>query len=442
MRIDGLDIPVSGVPEQAIVQGAHVSVVALLGNDYQGLSPAILVSEGDRVKTGQPLFEDRKYPRIKFTSPGSGTVSQINRGARRRLLSVVVALDGDDAETFPSWSAADLAGLRRDQVADVLLASGLWTAFRARPYAKVPDPGSVPHSIFVTAVDTNPLAARPEVIIGEYPEAFGNGLTVISRLTEGPVFVCRAPYVELPKGTGKQITEAEFAGPHPSGLVGTHIHFLDPVSARRTVWHLNYQDVIAIGKLMTSGQLWTTRIVSLAGPVVKRPRLVRTRLGAETDALCRGELEDTDCRVISGSVLSGRAARAPENYLGRYHHQISVIAEQKGEGQTPWLGAARDAFSVYGVFSTGRKRLPLSSAMHGSPGPMVAFGAFERVMPLDILPTQLMRALLVGDTDMAQALGCLELEEEDLALCSFVCPSKLNYGLMLRSALSQIEKEG
>jgi len=442
MRVNGLDIPLSGASKQTITAGAKVAAVALVGDDYVGLSPAMRVEEGDRVKLGQPLFEDRKRPGIMFTSPGSGIISQINRGVRRRLLSVIVRLEDDDEEIFPSWVAEDLTGLLHNQVTDTLLASGLWTAFRTRPYSKIPDPGTIPHSIFVTAVDSNPLAARPEVIIGENPEAFSNGLTVISHLTEGTVFVCKGPYVDLPQGASKKIKEAEFAGPHPSGLVGTHIHFLDPVSARRTVWHLNYQDVIAIGKLFTSGRLWTQRIVALGGPMVKKPRLVRTRLGADTDALTHSELQETNCRIISGSVLSGRATRPPENFLGRYHLQVSVIAEASNGAQKSWLGGDRNAFSVYRLPTTAKRDLPLTSAAHGYPTAMVAFGAFERVMPLDILPTQLVRALLVGDTDMAQALGCLELDEEDLALCTFVCSSKLNYGPMLRDALSHIEKEG
>ena len=436
--VEGLDIPIEGPPDQVISGRPAVTSVALLGNDYMGLSPAMRVKEGDRVRLGQPLFADRKHPDILFNSPGAGVVTEINRGARRALLSVVVSLAGDDEEVFPFWPDGDLTGLSRDQVKETLLASGLWTAFRTRPYGKVPDPGTEPHSVFVTATDTNPLAARPEVVIGEYPTDFANGLVVISRLTEDSVMVCKAPYVDLPVGASDNISVAEFSGPHPSGLVGTHIHVLDPVGPKKTVWHLNYQDVIAIGKLFTTGRIWAERIVALAGPVVRRPRLIHTRLGADTDELTRGELDDVEARIISGSVLSGRRARRPENYLGRFHSQVSVIAEaQPGDG--------RDVFSTYNrvVSRQSRKRrFALTTALHGRPTAMVPLGGFERVMPLDILPTQLLRALLVGDTDMAQALGCLELDEEDLALCTYVCPSKLNYGPLLRETLERIEKEG
>jgi len=441
---EGLDIPIEGDPEQSISDCLDASAVAVLGSDYLGLSPALLVREGDRVKLGQPLFTDRKHPSVIFASPGSGIVAEVNRGTKRALLSVVVRLDGDDEENFPSFPREDLPGLRRDQVLQILLGSGLWTALRARPYGKLADPETTPCSIFVTAVDSNPLAARPEVIIGEEREAFGDGLTVLSHLTDGPVFLCKAPGADLPLGDSRSTIASDFSGPHPSGLVGTHIHFLDPADANRTVWHMNYQDVIAVGKLFTTGQLSIERVISLAGPVVRRPRLVRTRLGADLAALTRNELENVGHRVISGSVLSGREARAPEHFLGRYHSQVSVIAEARADVRERWLGD-RDVFSLHGLWAGGarlmRKFAP-TTAMHGRPAAMVPFGGFEKVTPLDILPTQLLRALLVGDTDMAQALGCLELDEEDLALCTYVCASKIDYGASLRDALRRIEKEG
>ena len=441
---EGLHIPIEGAPEQSIFDGPAVSSVAVLGGDYVGFSPALQVRQGDRVKLGQPLFTDRKHPSVIFASPGSGVVAEVNRGARRALLSVVVRLDGDDEENFPSWSREDLPGLRRDQVAAALLSSGLWTALRARPYGKVADPETTPCSIFITAVDSNPLAARPEVIIGEEREAFGDGLTVLSHLTNGPVFLCKGPGADLPLGDSEKTIASDFSGPHPSGLVGTHIHFLDPVGAKRAVWHLNYQDVIAIGKLFTTGRLWTDRVISLAGPVVRRPRLIRTRLGVDIAALTRDELENVQHRVISGSVLSGREARKPEHYLGRYHSQVSVIADARPDIRDRWFGS-RDVFSIYGLWAGGERpmrKFAITTAMHGRPAAMVPFGGFEKVTPLDIMPTQLLRALLIGDTDMAQALGCLELDEEDLALCTFVCPSKINYGASLRDALQRVEKEG
>ena len=440
----GSNIPIAGAPEQVIEAGPKVTSVALLGDDYIGMRPTIRVREGEPVKLGQPLFTDRRRPEVHFTSPGCGVVTSINRGAKRALESVVLRLTGDEEVMFAAYSPSQLAQLQPDQVTDNLLNSGLWTAFRTRPYSKMPEPETTPHSIFVTAMDSTPLAAKAEVVIQVYRQDFVHGLTVISHLTRGQVFLCKEPGADIATGDLAKIAVVEFTGPHPAGLVGTHIHFVDPVSAAKTVWHLNYQDVIAIGKLFTTGQLWAERIVALAGPLVHRPRLLRTRLGANTDDVVQGEVRDVPCRVISGSVLSGRRASGAESYLGRFHHQVSVIAEGQSREQSG-LPFGCDIYSAThtSLLRWSRNRTyGVTTALHGGRKAMVPIGTFERVMPLDILPTQLLRALVAGDTDMAQALGCLELDEEDLALCTFMCPSKWDYGPLLRACLIRIEKEG
>jgi Na+-transporting NADH:ubiquinone oxidoreductase subunit A len=442
----GLDIPITGTPEQTIHAASPVNSVALVGRDYIGMKPSMLVNEGDRVKLGQPLFLDKKIPGVTHTSPGSGVVQAIHRGARRALQSVVIRLEGDEEETFNHHDPTALATLEPGQVKENLLASGLWTAFRTRPYSRVPLPETSPHAIFVPAMDTRPLAARPEVVIREHGDDFVNGLDVVSRLTEGPVFVCTEPDADIPRpATGRVRVEA-FSGLHPAGLVGTHIHFLDPVSATKTVWHVNYQDVIAIGKFFTTGRIWVERIIALGGPPVLKPRLLRTRLGANTNDLLENELEDVEVRPLSGSILGGRRSIGTEAFLGRYHHQLSVLAESHERALFGWLNPTRDLFSVLNVFtsalSRSTHRFAMNTCQNGSPRAMVPIGSYEKVMPLDILPTQLLRALVVGDTDTAQALGCLELDEEDLALCSFVCVGKYDYGPILRKNLTQIEKEG
>jgi Na+-transporting NADH:ubiquinone oxidoreductase subunit A len=407
------------------------------------------VQEGDRVKLGQPLFTDNKNPGVTFTSPGSGVVEAINRGARRVLQSVVIRLDGEESsrrESFSQYDRGELASLSDHQVRENLLTSGLWTALRTRPYSKVPSPDGVPSALFVTAMDSNPLAADPGVVIGEFVEDFRDGLTILSKLFDGKIYVCKARGSAVPVPEQDRFIAAEFAGPHPAGLVGTHIHFLKPVSATRGVWHMGYQDVIAVGRLFTTGELWVERIVSLAGPVVGQPRLLRTRLGASTEDLVRGELSGEERRVLSGSVLNGRRAAGWACFLGRYHNQVSVLREGRERELFGWISPGVDKYSAANVFVSslrrGAKLFRFSTSQNGSPRAMVPIGTYERVVPLDVLPTQLLRALLVGDTDSAQALGCLELDEEDLALCSFVCPSKYDYGPMLRENLEQIEREG
>ncbi|EPR8181824.1 Na(+)-translocating NADH-quinone reductase subunit A [Enterobacter hormaechei] len=441
----GLDLPISGVPEQHVTTGASIHHVAIVGDDYVGMRPAMLVQEGDRVIKGQALFEDKKNPGVMFTAPASGTVVAIHRGERRVLQSVVIQIEGDEKREFARFDAADLATLSHDVVQTQLLESGLWTALRTRPYSKTPEPGTVPAAIFVTAIDTNPLSADPQPLILAERKAFDAGLTVLTRLTPGKVHVCQASGGKLGGHPQGQVAFNEFAGPHPAGLVGTHIHFLEPVSLTKQVWHLNYQDVIAIGKLFTTGELCAERIIAIGGPQATQPRLVRTLLGADLTALLAGETKEGENRIISGSVLSGRHATGPMAWLGRFHLQVSVVLEGRDKELFGWVLPGAEKYSVtrttLGHFLR-HKLFNFSTSTNGGERAMVPIGNYERVMPLDILPTVLLRDLLAGDTDGAQALGCLELDEEDLALCTYVCPGKYEYGPVLREVLTRIEQEG
>ncbi len=436
----GLDLPIKGSPKQEIGEGNAIKRVAVIGSDYPGMKPTMLVQEGDQVKLGQPLFADKKNDGVQFTAPGSGKVIEINRGERRVFQSVVIELDGKDtAVKFKSHT--DLAALTREAVVEELVESGLWTAIRRRPYEKIPAINAVPHSIFVNAMDTNPLAGDQALAIARQPEAFVDGISVISKLTEGTVFVCRDPQAAFDAGSAQVET---FSGKHPAGLVGTHIHHLDPVGEGKEVWHVSAQDVIAIGRLFKEGVLSTERVVSLAGPSVKSPRLVVTRVGASLDELTAGELVDGSHRVVSGSILGGRTASGVFGYLGRYHQQVSVLEEGTHRVPFGWLSPGTNKHSVMGIYLSKLmpgKLLDYTTNTNGSPRAMVPVGAYEKVMPLDILPTQLLRSLIVGDTDMAVKLGALELAEEDLALCTYVCPGKYEYGPILRDNLTTIELE-
>jgi Na+-transporting NADH:ubiquinone oxidoreductase subunit A len=442
----GLNVPIAGAPVQRIEDANPIGWVALVAKDYLGLRPQLMVRVGDRVRLGQALFSDKGNPGVVFTSPGCGEVVSIHRGERRSLQSVVVRLDGDDEERFAAYDRAALLELDRNEVREVLLRSGLWPSFRSRPFSKVPSADASPHSIFVTAIDTNPLAGDPRVVIAERAQELCDGLAVVSRLTEGSVYVCQAPgpEIELPKI--ESVTPAFFDGPHPAGLPGTHIHFLDPVSEQKSVWHISYQDVIAIGSLFTSGRICTERIVALGGPLVHRPRLLRTRRGASTEDLLKGEIEPSACRVISGSILGGRRAVGRARYLGPYDLQVSVLQEDQSRRFLGWLAPGIDNYSAIRAFVSALRprshRYPLTTSQHGSPRAMIPIGNFENVMPLDILPAPLLKSLITRDTETARALGCLELDEEDLALCSFVCCSKYEYGPFLRNMLDSIEKDG
>ena len=442
----GLNLPIAGTPSQSIAAGPQVNRVALIGDDYIGMKPTMHVEVGDSVKLGQLLFADKKTEGVRYTSPGCGKVESINRGAKRAFQSIIIALDGDDQETFESYENVDLTTLSSQQVRDNLVNSGLWQALRTRPYSSVPPIDSTPHSIFVTAMDTRPLAADPQIILADQRLPFIHGLHVLRHLTEGKLYLCTSPGALVPGRDLDFVSPQEFSGPHPAGLPGTHIHFLDPVSANKTIWTIDYQDVIAIGKLFETGQLSTERIISLAGPMVKSPGLIRTRLGASLGDLTRNQLNPGDVRVISGSVLYGRTSQEPTDFLGRFHLQVSALAEGREREFLGWMGPGIKKFSIAKVFASamfgnGRAKA-FTTSTEGSPRAMVPIGMYEQVMPLDILPTFLLRSLIVNDSEQAQALGCLELDEEDLSLCTFVCPGKIDYGPILRRNLTTIEREG
>lgn len=439
----GLDLPISGSPAQQIEDGPSIRSVALIGFDYHGMKPTMLVQVGDKVKKGQVLFTDKKTEGVKYTSPAAGTVSAINRGARRVFQSVVIEVEGDEEETFASYSSAELSGLSRDKVVENLVESGLWTAIRTRPFSKVPAVDAVPVNIFVSAMDTNPLAIDPSIVISEKASAFKDGLAVLAQLTEGKVFVSHAEGSSLDVPAGVE-TEC-FGGVHPAGNVGTQIHFLAPVSATKVAWTVGYQDVIAIGELFVSGKLSSERVISLAGPQVEKPRLLRTQVGANLDELTAGQLNSGENRVVSGSVFGGRTSRGAVSYLGRYATQVSVLLEGRERPFLHYVGAGSNRFSKLPIYISklfGSKRFDFTTSTNGSERAMVPIGVYERVVPFDVLPTQLLRALIVGDTDTAQKLGCLEFDEEDIALCTFVCPGKYEFGPILRDNLTQIEMEG
>jgi len=441
----GLDLPITGNPTQSISDGPPVSEVALLGEDYLDMKPSMHIRLEHEVKCGDLLWTDKKNEGIRYTAPASGTIKAINRGAKRKLLSVVIEVKGDDYVNFEKYSPQQLEQLTREQVVDNLINSGLWTAFRTRPFSKVPTKDAKPTAIFVSTIDSNPLAADPMVIIAEKVTAFNHGLSVLKHLTEGDVFVAYDGNKSFDIEKNEQANYQAFGGVHPVGNVGTHIHFLKPVNAQRQVWHLGYQDVIAVGELFTTGRLNCNRVISVAGPLVNQPRLIRTLQGAKISTLLNNEITPNDERIISGSVFNGHIAVHHRDFLGRYHDQISVLAEGREKELFGWLHIGTKKFSVTRAFIShlnSSKQFDMTTSTHGSERAIMPIGSYERVMPWDILPTQMLRALVVGDTDIAQQLGCLEFDEEDLALCTFACPGKYEYGPILRDVLTTIEKEG
>ena len=443
----GLDLPISGAPRQAIEEGNAARSAAVLGPDYPGMKPTMEVREGDVVAKGQILFSDKKTPGVVYTAPAAGTVAEINRGAKRALRGVIIDIAAEgDSISFASHAAEQIQDLDREVVIQQLLQSGSWPALRTRPFSRVPSPETAPHSIFVTAMDTNPLAADPQIVIAPRIKDFIAGLAVLSTLTDGAVHVCQSAGADMGEyAQPEKIQSHSFGGVHPAGLPGTHIHFIDPVSPNKTVWYIGYQDVLAFGHLFLSGQLDVERIVAIGGPGASNPRLVNTILGANLTELTAGELVEGEQRIISGSVLSGRGANEGLPYLGRYHVQVSILREDRERKLVGWLMPGTRMHSVFPAFLSkwvGEKSVEFTTNTNGSTRGMVPIGTYDAVMPLDILATQLMRSLLVGDLEKAIELGCLELDEDDIALCTYACPGKYEFGPVLRDVLTQIEKEG
>ncbi len=438
----GLNLPILGEPRPEIFEANPVTSYGIVGDDYADLKPRLAVAEGDTVAAGSPILTDKRTPTVNVVSPVAGRVRAINRGARRKLISVVIDADpaSDEAIDFSSVGS----DATREGIVEKLSAAGLWTSFRTRPYSKVPEPDSTPIAIYVTALDTEPLAADPRLAIAEDADAFAKGLEAVAKLTDGPTYLCHAPGDALPGSDLAGVEAVSFEGPHPAGLAGTHIHFLTVPKAEEFVWTIGYQDIIVIGRLMQTGKYDGRCIVALGGPACKDPRLVRTVSGASLAELAEKDLPDYPVRMISGSVLSGRGSSGEDGYLGRYARQITLIEEDKKQIPMGWV---RPMFSKYAVqpvlgSAMAKQKFPLTSNLNGGRRAMVPLGTFETLMPQDFLPTQLLRALLVMDTDQAQLLGAMELDEEDLGLVGFACPAKYEYGIALRDCLTKIEKEG
>ncbi|HAN30340.1 MAG TPA: NADH:ubiquinone reductase (Na(+)-transporting) subunit A [Myxococcales bacterium] len=442
--VKGLDLPITGEPQQSISEGNALTQVALLGDDYVGMKPRMMVKAGDRVLKGQKVFEDRKNEGVFFTAPAAGIVSAVNRGKKRRFLSLVIDLaDEQEHVTFENY-ASDLDG---EATRALMIESGSWTTLRARPFNRVPAVDSQAEAIFVNGMDTEPLSGDVDVIIEGHEAAFAAGLRGLRSLTEGNVYLCVAPGSRITAGDAAGIDVQTFSGPHPAGLSGTHIHTLSPASRAHEQWSIRLQDTIALGYLLQTGTLYSDRVVAICGPNAKSPRLVQTHVGASLTQLCDGEATDSaETRVISGSVLSGRSAMGAElGWLGASHVQVSMIREDRDRHFIGWLTPGANMFSTMRIYLSSLmpgKKFAMTSNAHGQARAMVPIGMYEKVMPLDMMPTFLLRALIVGDLERAEQLGALELDEEDLALCTFVCPGKYEYGPILSERLAEIHKEG
>jgi len=439
----GFDIRIKGASEKVIASVSQPEKFAVKPVDFPGLTPKLNVKPGDKVLAGTPLFHDKLQPEIVFTSPVSGIVLSLERGDRRKMLEVVVEKSGSENIDF---GKGDPSRLSRAEIREKLLASGLWPAIRQRPYHVIAKPGDVPKSIFISGFDSAPLAPDYNYVMDNSPaSAFQTGIDALAKMTDGKVHLILNGSVVSSKfltgATGVEIST--FSGPHPAGNTGVHIHHIDPVNKGEKVWYVNLQDVIAIGKLFTDGIYCPERIIALTGSEVVKPQYYKLLSGSSVASLVTGNVKQGNLRYISGNVLTGTKIEA-DGYLGYYDSQVTVIPEGHKYEFFGWMAPGAKKFSFYNIFLS--KLMPardyeLDTNLHGGERAFVLTGQYEKVVPMDIYPMQLFKAILAEDVDAMENLGIYEIAEEDFALCEFICPSKIEIQSIIRKGIGLMMKE-
>ncbi|MCA9440591.1 MAG: Na(+)-translocating NADH-quinone reductase subunit A [Candidatus Omnitrophica bacterium] len=445
----GYDIPMKGAAEPTLREAQAPKFVAIKPTDFKGIKPRLLVQVGDDVSIGTPLVEDKTDPRIRFVSPGGGKVVAVNRGRRRRLEEIVIEISPEEtALDFQARPIDQIDALDdRVQVQANLLEAGLWPLIIQRPYARIATPDVEPQAIFVSAHDTEPLTADQIFLIKDRREDFEAGLTVLSKFTEGCIHLClpKNPNLDVPwLNTAKGCCVQHFSGPHPTGCFGTFIENVEPIRHGKTAWTLKAVDVADIGKFFLTGRYPTERIVAVSGESIESPGYFRTRAGAHASTLLPKDLSDSENRVISGGVLTGTGIHR-EGFLGFYHSTLTVIREGGKRRLFGWLDPGFTRSSYSRAFVSAFKNngsYSFDTSMNGDKRAIVPIGSYESVMALDIEPTFLFKSIMYGDLEEAGKLGLLDVAEEDVALCSYVCHSKIDYCSLVRQALDQYEKEG
>ncbi len=442
----GRDIRLKGAAPKEVVVLPLPRQVAVIPSDFKGIKASLCVKAGDAVKVGTPLFEDKHCPEIKVVSPVSGRVVAIDRGDKRFLQDILLESDGrQEALPQPRFSRSEIPGLSKEVVEKALLQSGLWPVLRQRPFSKVAHPQQSPKSIFVQAMNTEPLAADVDFILQGKEEQFQAGLDVLARLTKGKVYVC-ARQGSQPKALtqARDVETHYFAGPHPAGNVSTHIHYLDQIHKGEHVWYVQAQDVLRIGSLFLEGVYSPERVVVVTGEGADRRFYAKTIVGAPVSILLKGS-DPKGMRYISGSVLAGREV-GKDGYLSFYDSQLTVIPAGGKRVLLGWLSPGFDKYTFSKTFVSSflpeKKEVSLTTDKQGSDRAIVLNHIYDSLVPLDIMVYFLLKAVIGGDIEEAEKLGILECDEEDFALCSFACPSKTDVGAVIREGLELIEKEG
>lgn len=439
----GFDIKLIGEAERVLVNAPHPETVAVKPTDFIGIIPRMMVEAGSEVKAGSPLFHDKSDEKLVFTSPVSGEVVDIRRGAKRKLLEVVVLADKETE--YIDFGKADPNSLSREAIIDKLMRSGIWPAIRQRPYKVTANPTDEPKAIFISAFDTAPLAPDMDFVMHGQARDFQTGIDALKRLTPGKIHLNirhNAPVSDIfTNARGVQINK--FEGQHPAGCTGVQIHHIDPLGKNETVWVVNPQDVLVIGRLFNEGRYNATKIIALAGSEVKQPKYYKTITGSSVKHLIADNIIQGNNRYISGNVLTGTKI-SNEGYLGFYDNMITVIPEGDQPEFMGWLAPGFDKVSLSRTFFTWitpNKKYRLDTNQHGEERAFVLTGEYEKVLPMDIYPMQLLKAIMIGDIEAMENLGIYEVDEEDLALCEFICTSKMPIQKIIRQGLDLTRAE-
>ena len=441
----GLDINLAGKPRESLAEAPLAAEYALSPLDFEGVTPKLLVKVGDKVKAGTPLFFNKYNERVLFTSPVSGTVAAINRGEKRKVLTVTVTPDAE--QSYEEFGKPDLKKASREELVELLLRSGLWPMIVQRPYGIIADPTTTPKAIFVSAFDSAPLAPDYNFVLKQEQRNLQAGLDLLRRLTPGKVHLSMRAKCEGQMSSLQGVEQHTFAGKHPVGNVGVQIHHIDPINKGDLVWTVNIQDLAIIGRLVNEGRVDMHRIIAVDGSEIEKPGYVRVIAGARVDSFVKGNVkaqkEGNRIRFISGNVLTGTKT-ALDGFLGYYANQLTAIPEGDKYELLGWAMPRLNKFSVsraYFSWLCPKKEYDLDTNLNGGERPFVVTGLYDRYLPMDIYPMYLLKACLAGDIDKMENLGIYEVVEEDFALCEFVDPSKIEIQQIIRDGINLMIKE-
>jgi len=429
----------SGVPSNNSFSKIPCLSVALMPNQFRGVKPKLMVSDGEKVKIGQALFFDKTKPSVKWASPANGIIKEIKFGARRVIEKIEISVDGDEALKSDVLSKEQIKSSDRKTILSYVVNSNLFSLIRQRPFNKVADPNIIPRDIFISGYNTGPLSVDLNKVITQDKESFQLGLTALSKLTSGEVFLTLKN-----KMTFEDVHIQTISGPHPAGNVGVQIHHIKPLRPNDIIWTVNAQHVITIGRLFKTGSYDPKIIVSIGGSGASKPDVVKTWTGAKIDSFLTNQSEDKSVRLISGDVLTGDTVSS-DHFIGLYDSTITILDD---EVKRPFLGmlslgSSKTKYSLTNTFLTLTNSLfNFTTSQNGEKRAMVPINAWEKVLPMDILPNPLYRAILSQDIEEMEKLGIWECDDEDFALCSFACPSKIDVGKVIRDGLDLMELEG